>query len=322
MNNVVKYLSSSLVIYLTVRWLLRKLRVGSYGNKYVFITGCDSGFGNLLTKRLDGLGFHVFAGCLTEKGSQSLKTTCSSRVTTVVLDVTDENSIRNTREQIESKLPENKGLWAIVNNAGIAGTTGPFEWQTTNDLRHTLDVNLFGVMFVAKEFLPLVRRERGRVINTASMMGRFAGANVDYTASKYGVEGFSDRLRREQYHTGVTVHIIEPGFFQTELFNINDIKQKMKSTYQTAPDEVQQYYGESYPDKVSETLDKYLQRIVSMDTYKVVDAYVHAITAKYPKARYVVGRDANIFFRLLWNLPEWLSDYIVCRGQIVPAGAK
>lgn len=87
------------------------------------------------------------------------------------------------------------GLWAVVNNAGVAGSVAPIEWQTEDDFRKTLDVNLFGVIFVTKAFLPMVRRERGRVVNMASIMGRFSMSTGPYGASKYGVEGFSDQLR-------------------------------------------------------------------------------------------------------------------------------
>lgn len=71
----------------------------------------------------------------------------------------------------------------------------PIEWQTADDFRQVLAVNLFGVIFVTKRFLPLVRKERGRVVNMASSMGRFSMSTGPYGASKYGVEGFSDQLR-------------------------------------------------------------------------------------------------------------------------------
>lgn len=87
------------------------------------------------------------------------------------------------------------GLWAVVNNAGIAGTVSPIEWQTADDFRRSLEVNFFGLVFVTQAFLPLVRIERGRVVNMASIMGRFCMATGPYGASKYAVEGFSDQLR-------------------------------------------------------------------------------------------------------------------------------
>lgn len=98
------------VLYLTVRWFLRRLKVRYYGSKHVFITGCDTGFGNLLAQRLDKLGFRVYAGCLTEQGAKSLKVACSKHLTIVDIDVTKDTSIQKAREQVERKLPKGKGI--------------------------------------------------------------------------------------------------------------------------------------------------------------------------------------------------------------------
>lgn len=88
------------------------------------------------------------------------------------------------------------GLWGIMNNAGIGGAVAPADWLSLNDYRECMAINLYGVVDVATTFLSLVKQERGRVVNTASMMGRFAlpGA-TPYCISKYGVEAFSDILR-------------------------------------------------------------------------------------------------------------------------------
>jgi len=87
------------------------------------------------------------------------------------------------------------GLWAIVNNAGVPGQVAPIEWLPASDYRRTLEVNLFGPIFVTQAFLPLVRKAKGRVVNMASIMGRFAMACGPYAAAKFGVEGYSDQLR-------------------------------------------------------------------------------------------------------------------------------
>ena len=98
-----------LVIYIT-RWILAGMRISNPKDKYVFITGCDSGFGNLLAKRLDHQDVHVFAGVLTTRGAEGLHTACSSRLVTVPLDVSKEDSIYNARVTVENKLPQGKGV--------------------------------------------------------------------------------------------------------------------------------------------------------------------------------------------------------------------
>lgn len=62
------------------------------------------------------------------------------------------------------------GLWGLINNAGIA-KVGPIEWQTIEEFKQIADVNLWGLIDVTKVFLPLVKKERGRIINLASIGG-------------------------------------------------------------------------------------------------------------------------------------------------------
>lgn len=78
-------------------------------NRYVFITGCDSGFGNDLARILDKQGVPVIAGCLTEKGGADLKRKTSSRLRVVQIDVTDQPSIRNAVESVKRILPRSEG---------------------------------------------------------------------------------------------------------------------------------------------------------------------------------------------------------------------
>ena len=103
-----------IVCYVSVKWLLRKLRVGRYDEKYVLITGSDTGFGNLLAKQLDRLGFNVIAGCLTEKGESDLKKTCSRQLTTITLDVTKESSIANALVEVNKILPDKTGMFFLL----------------------------------------------------------------------------------------------------------------------------------------------------------------------------------------------------------------
>ena len=98
-----------ILIYVAVTWLLRQLRVGNYGDRYVFITGCDSGFGNLLAKKLDSMGMNVVAGCLTEKGETELVKTCSKNLKAVHIDVTNDATIVTATESVKQFLPSGKG---------------------------------------------------------------------------------------------------------------------------------------------------------------------------------------------------------------------
>lgn len=74
--------------------------------KYVYITGCDTGFGNLLAKHLDQLGFRVIAGCYTEKGEDELKKATSDRLTTLDLDVSNAQSVSKAAASIKAMVGE------------------------------------------------------------------------------------------------------------------------------------------------------------------------------------------------------------------------
>ena len=113
------YLAVAVIIaFLISRWMFEKFCVNNYNgdgqNKYVLITGCDSGFGKETAIRLDCLGFYVFATCLTSEGEQHLKMTCSKRVTTLRLDVRNSEQITETFSTIAQSIPENTGKLLIV----------------------------------------------------------------------------------------------------------------------------------------------------------------------------------------------------------------
>ncbi|KAI8514184.1 hypothetical protein Bbelb_085080 [Branchiostoma belcheri] len=122
---VLYYLCTGILLgsvgYCLVLYLAPKSRVNGNG-KAVFITGCDSGFGFGLAKRLDSLGFTVFAGCLLAdsggEGSKKLRAECSSRLSTVQIDVTDDGQVKAAVQQVKNSLPtESEGRVVNVTSA-------------------------------------------------------------------------------------------------------------------------------------------------------------------------------------------------------------
>lgn len=89
------------------------------------------------------------------------------------------------------------GLAGIVNNAGIGGSAaGLADWLVIQDYVDVMRVNLLGVIDVTTTFLPLLKKERGRIVNTSSVSGRLGGSfSAPYSVSKFGVEAFSDVIR-------------------------------------------------------------------------------------------------------------------------------
>lgn len=90
-----------------IRWYIRdSYKVDGFNQKHVLITGCDSGFGNLLARQLDRKGFCVIAACLTEKGAADLAAVASPRLKTLLLNVTDSASIRKAVEFVSKEVRE------------------------------------------------------------------------------------------------------------------------------------------------------------------------------------------------------------------------
>ncbi|XP_027295905.1 retinol dehydrogenase 7, partial [Cricetulus griseus] len=150
------YLVALVGLWTLLRWYRERQVVSHLQDKYVFITGCDSGFGNLLARQLDRRGMRVLAACLTEKGAEELRSKTSDRLETVILDVTKTESIVAATQWVKEHVG-NRGLWGLVNNAGIAIPSGPNEWLNKKDFAKVLDVNLMGLIEVTLNMLPSVR---------------------------------------------------------------------------------------------------------------------------------------------------------------------
>jgi NAD(P)-dependent dehydrogenase (short-subunit alcohol dehydrogenase family) len=179
---------------------------------WYYVTGCDSGFGNIVVKQLDAAGHSVFAGCFSSDAMGKLEAE-TKNVVPVQLDVTNEASVRAAAETI-AKVLDGKGLDGLVNNAGILVAPGPAEWTPVKAFDTMLAVNVVGAAAVTNSVLPMVRQAQGRIVNVASIAGRMGlTSQPAYCASKYAMEGYSEVLRRDMIDWGVTVHIIEPGVF-------------------------------------------------------------------------------------------------------------
>ncbi|XP_066114822.1 retinol dehydrogenase 16-like [Saccopteryx bilineata] len=311
------YLATLVGLYYLLRWYRERQVVSHLRDKYVFITGCDSGFGNLLARQLDLRGLRVLAACLTEKGAEQLRGQTSDRLETVILDVTKTDSIAAATKWVKEHTGD-KGLWGLVNNAGISLPTAPNEWLTKQDFVKVLDVNLLGVIEVTLYLLPLVRKARGRVVNVSSVLGRINLYGGGYGISKYGVQAFSDSLRRELSHSGVKVAIIEPGYFKTPVTDPELIFRSFQETWNRASPEVKEIYGEKYfasSMKMIGSLEKCTQ-----DLSLVTECMEHALTARHPRTRYSAGWDAKLLYIPMSYMPTVLSDAVI--HWIAPRPAK
>ncbi|NXL05731.1 RDH16 dehydrogenase, partial [Mesembrinibis cayennensis] len=299
------------------RWHRERQTVPRLAEKYVLITGCDSGFGNLLARQLEARGLRVLAACLTEAGAAQLRAATSPRLQTVLLDVTSSQSIAAAAAWVRERVGD-QGLWGLVNNAGTAIPTAPNEWLTKDDFVKVLDVNLVGLIEVTLSLLPLVRQARGRVVNVASVFGRVSLCGGGYCISKFGVEAFSDSLRLEMHNFGVKVSVIEPGYFKTALSSFENLEKSFLSTWEKLPEETKASYGENYLKHSLVTVRKTVNKSSSNLTL-VTDCMEHALTSRFPRTRYSAGWDAKLLYIPLSYLPSALTDAVAAWFYPKPA---
>jgi len=306
--------------WIAIRYFKSKQRV-QFQNKLskpkVFITGCDSGFGKQLAIQLSQNGdCDVIAGCLTDSGCRDLDALQSDSIKTIQVDVTNEQSVCSARKTVEKYL-NGDGLWGLVNNAGVSSVPGATDWQQKSDIVGCLNVNIIGLMDVTRQFLPLLKKAKGRIVNVSSINGRFGFGNSIYCASKFAVEGYSDSIRRELASWGVNVSLMEPGFFQTSLTNNeNDrIVESFKNRFNKLEIENNSLflaYGTKFVEKNIPILREHLSSSrLNSNLRLVTDNMEHALFSKLPHTRYSCGDDAKYFWIPLSMLPTFASDWLI-----------
>jgi len=279
-------------------------------NKAVFITGCDSGFGRALTERLDSLGIQVLAGCYTERGEAELRQGFHN-VYPLHIDTADTHSIEQAYSTVKNIL-KGKELWGVVNNAGISGVGGPIEFITRKDLLDTFNVNMAGMAEVARVFLPALKQSRGRLVNMVSLAGRISLPDMgQYTASKYAMEGYSDCQRRELAAWGISVSILNPGFFRTGIIDPDKLRKGKEAQLENVDEDVKKSYPDYAERSVSYASKYVMGKVMLPDLTAVIDAYTHALLAKRPRHRYILGGWDSKFAHFLSLLPGSAGDLFI-----------
>jgi len=254
------------LLYLLLDYIWHRELLSSK-DRAVFITGCDSGFGRALAERLDSLGCQVFAACFTEKGIAELSNGFHN-VHPLQLDVTNTDSIVEAYNKVKHIL-QGKQLWGVVNNAGISGTGGPIEFIFRKELLNTFNINMASMAEVGRVFLPLLKESRGRLVNMVSMAGRVGMYNMgQYSASKFAMEGYSDCQRRELDPWGISVSIINPGYFRTAINNPEQLRKEKEAQWELVSEEVREGYPE-YAKRSVAYAENLLTKVMSESVYKV-----------------------------------------------------
>ncbi len=271
-------------------------------SRAVVITGASSGIGRACAERLAREGFRVFGTYLPQEGAAALDG--MSAVVPIPLDVTDSDSIARAAEQVSAECES--GLWGLVNNAGV-DIPGPLEFLPLERLREQLEVNVIGPIAVTQAFLPLIRKGRGRIVMIGSIDGKavtpFQGG---YGASKHAIEALTDALRMELSAWDIPVSVVEPGDIATPIWEKSlALADRMLGEL---PEKAHDLYG-TQMTAARATAVKMSSKAASPET--VVRAVHHALTARRPKTRYLVGMDARIRLALEILPSRWVDRLIM-----------
>jgi NAD(P)-dependent dehydrogenase (short-subunit alcohol dehydrogenase family) len=274
----------------------------------IVVTGVSTGIGWAVTKFLIERGCRVFGSVRREQDAERLRRELGEAFVPLLFDVTREEEVHAAAGQVRQQL-NGETLSGLINNAGIA-VGGPLMHLPTEEFRHQLEVNLVGVLIVTKAFLPLLGADRarrgkpGRILNISSVSGKigypFMGA---YAASKHGLEGFSESLRRELMLYGIDVIIIGPGSVATPIWD------------KAGQADVSKYANTDYVDAVRRAQASSVNSgRQGLPTEKVCEVAWEALTSPNPRVRYAVHRRGSL--SPLFQIPflKRLVDKVIAKN--------
>ncbi len=269
----------------------------------VLVTGASTGIGRACAEALAGQGFQVYAGVRKQSDADTLDQLGVAGLEPVTLDVTKAADIEQVAAHVTGSGHE---LAAIVNNAGVV-EAGPLECLPLDRLRWQLEVNVTGQVAVTQAFLPLLRRSQGRIIFIGSSSGYMTAPFVGaYCASKHAIEAIADALRQELRPWGIHVANVQPGAIATPIWDKStDTADAMLAGWTETE---QALYG-PVVDKMRGLVSRQSSNASPVST--VVQAVQHAITARRPRTRYRVGKDAGQQWVLSRFVPDRLRDWLV-----------
>jgi NAD(P)-dependent dehydrogenase (short-subunit alcohol dehydrogenase family) len=280
-------------------------------SRTALVTGCSSGIGHATAARLAGRGWTVYA---TARRPETLAGLAAAGCRTLALDVTDEASMAAAVAVVEG---EAGGVEVLVNNAGYS-QGGALEELPLAQLRRQFETNVFGLLRMAQLVLPGMRARRsGRIVNVGSMGGRltFPGGGA-YHATKYAVEALSDALRFEVAGFGVGVVLIEPGLirtrFGTTAVGSLEALPEGDGPYATFTSAVAATTAGAYAGPMG--------RVLGAGPEAVARVIERAISARRPRARYVVTAGARLMIGLHAVLPDRAFDAVLARQFPRPRG--
>ena len=278
--------------------------------KVAVVTGCSSGFGLLSAIELAKRGFQVVATmrdlARNERLVQAAKEVGVEKLIDIRrLDVTEFDYVFSAVHNINRDYGH---IDTLVNNAGYA-LAGFAEDIQLDELHQQLETNFFGQVAMTKAVLPTMRAQRsGHIIMVSSISGLAANpVTSSYSASKFALEGWSEALRIELQSLGIRVVLVEPGAYDTDIWNRNVRLGKTTNT-DASPNR----------DRSRRFANVVKTKLKKADPMEVAQLIVRIAEDPNPKLRYLIGRDAKLRYwarRVLpWKRYEKLVEKMSAIG--------
>jgi len=280
----------------------------SADGKCVLVTGCDTGFGNLLTHRLLEEGYTVVAACYTKAAATKFEELGSKQIVPVVADLSTKEG-RTKVVAVASEISKKMGgLYAIVNNAGVA-LPGNVEWLEPKYYEDSMNLMFHAPVELTYGLLPLLKKKKGRVVNVSSVCGMVPSPfNSAYSAAKHALESWSDCLRCEMQEWGVKVVVIQPSTMKTPL--VMSYYDKYRDIFlQADPERKSPYGGKEWIDAIHQDSSKSIAEMAE-DPMVTANDLLQALQLEDPPARIKSGAAAKTFFSVMSWLPDKTRDNI------------
>lgn len=273
--------------------------------KSVVVTGASTGIGWGIASVLVKKGFAVFGTVRKQADADRLQSEFGAAFTPLLMDVTDQPAVERAADQVREALGQST-LAGLVNNAGIS-IVGPLLHTPLAEFRRQLEVNLIAPLLVTQAFAGLLGADRaregkpGRIINISSVGGKmgppFLGA---YAASKHGLEGMSESLRRELLLYGIDVILIRPGSVNTPILD------------KAEAEDLEIYRQTDY----AASLDRFTKLFIAegrkgLSPSSIGEAVCTALTARKPRVGYDVVPQKFTNWTLPMRLPKRVLDRLI-----------
>jgi NAD(P)-dependent dehydrogenase (short-subunit alcohol dehydrogenase family) len=275
--------------------------------RVAIVTGCSSGFGLLSAVELAKHGFQVVATMRDLSRNQRLLQAAKDADVEKLIDIRrlDVTEFDYVFTAIPNIIRDYGRVDVLVNNAGYA-LAGFAEDIQLEELRGQLDTNFFGQVATTKAVLPAMRSQKsGHIIMVSSISGLASNPlTSSYSASKFALEGWSEALRIELLALGIRVVLVEPGAYDTDIWDKNVRLGKSTNT-DASPNRER---SRRFANMVKTRLKK-------ADPREVSELIVRIAEDPNPKLRYLIGKDAKMRYWSRRILPWKRYERLVEKGS-------